>query len=577
MGVTLHLTKSSPRNISSVPFLETSAREGEKHWVDLDEQTKHDFPTLAEQVDWLVEEIIPRLTTFYTNKFGLTITAREVELLVYRPLSFLVRQFLGSYYFLQKFDATQAEVIALDERDFFIPNSDNQLTDALKNSDFFSLQIFTIILEIRGLTVRRLRRDGFIDASNHTAKKISKDERRSQWLYTYAAWKARFSGAAEKPSSQPVQVLKGGLHGNVAHVTSGRMAVPLFSGLFLFKADRALRQELKQSLQRDGDNALLQSFIGVLSKCLPRTYAEGMPYYTRVARRELTRYKQKYTLPAFVLADRFFYPHERFFLRELMREGVKVCIVQHGSVYGESKMAIWEQSEARVADIFLTWGWRKVSNQVPYHAVKLATLEKRPAGSQFQDLLWLTRGSIGNSGWEYLLFFDYDRTQEQFYLRLQEPLRQRIVLRLLTTRFTKKDNVSVWRNRYPGIRVDYMEGKLVDKLKTARMVVIDYFFSTAFPECILTNTPVIVFEDNKTPAFSDIARPVYDRLAAVGVVHFSYLSAADFINANIDTIDAWWSSAPVQEAVNEYKFLFSREQAEAGSIDMYFETNAVRT
>jgi putative transferase (TIGR04331 family) len=579
MATTFHLTKSSPLHIPSTPFLDLTGEADAAKRLVLGEHTKRDFLELVEKADLLLDEMIPRLTAFYTTTLGLQITAREAEFLVYRPLTFLVRQFLGSYYFLAQADLQQVEFITLAEEDFLAPNSDNQMTDALKNSDFFSLQIFTTILEARGIATRRLRHQDFVDASNHSRKKIHKDERTSQLLYSYAALKAHFSRTQEKASSHPVQFIKGGLHGSVAHVEMGRMAVPLFNGIFLFRTDTALRGLLKQALQRPGDDTLVQAFAATLSACIPRTYVEGMRYYMRMAKQQMARYKRTFTLPAYVVADRFFYTHERFFVREMMGEGVKLCVVQHGSVYGESKMAIWERSEARMADLFLTWGWRKQENQLPYHAVKLASLQKRPAPTegQLKDLLWLTRGSIGNSGWEYLLFFDYDRVQEQFYLRLHEPLRQHIVLRLLTTRFTKKDNVSIWRYRYPGIRVDYMEGKLVDKLKTARMAVIDYFFSTAFPECILTDTPVIVFEENKTPAFSDLAKPVYDQLAAVGVVHFSYLSAADFINTNLDRIDVWWQSAPVREAINAYKFLFAREASAAGDIDIHFKTNTGKT
>ena len=88
------------------------------------------------------------------------------------------------------------------------------------------------------------------------------------------------------------------------------------------------------------------------------------------------------------------------------------------------------------------------------------------------------------------------------------------------------------------------------------MVVIDYFFSTAFAECIVTDTPVIVFEENEYPSLTENARPIYDALFSAGVVHTTLESAVSFVNKSFDDIAEWWNKPEVKNAVRDYVTTF---------------------
>ena len=46
---------------------------------------------------------------------------------------------------------------------------------------------------------------------------------------------------------------------------------------------------------------------------------------------------------------------------------------------------------------------------------------------------------------------------------------------------------------------------------------------------------------------------IYEKLKSVDIIHTSPISASNFINKNFNTVDQWWDSIEVQEAVNELK------------------------
>jgi putative transferase (TIGR04331 family) len=556
--VNIILTKSIPAGVKDYTFVGSWLTDQPGSYLTLTMESKKDFGELVDQCNPLFEKILPRLVDFYNQNYDATIKARDVQLLTYRTVTFLIRQFLGSYYLINKLSlrGNDIQVSTLREKDFFVPNSDEQFTEAIKNYDLFALQIFSIIASRFGIGQIPYRRTEYTVSSHKGYRQIVSEEIVHKLQLAAAGIMTKYKGGVRYEFSTPYQFLEGPFLKNLNNQKIKRLTIPYFPRFLIFRTDLKLRTQLRTALSKDTDDLLTKAFIDVLAFALPKCYLEGFTTYKNQALRTIRKYS--YPRPEVLITDRFFHTHSRFCAYVLLKEGTKLNMIQHGAVYGESQAAIWQDHETQISDHFFTWGWRNKANQIPSVAFKFIGKVKQlnRDKEKSKKLLWLTRGTIGNSGWELLNYFDYDGIQEKFYLALKSEIQSEILLRLLINRFSKRETISKWRYNYP-IQVDYMEGPLVNRLAESRLVVIDYFFSTAFPECILMNIPVIVFEENEYPVLTPLAKPVYDNLKAVGIIHNSLQSAADFVNQRFFDVNLWWDSEDVQKALRDYKSSFA--------------------
>jgi putative transferase (TIGR04331 family) len=88
-------------------------------------------------------------------------------------------------------------------------------------------------------------------------------------------------------------------------------------------------------------------------------------------------------------------------------------------------------------------------------------------------------------------------------------------------------------------------------MQRSRIIVVTYL-STAHLEAFMANIPTIVLW-NKEAYSLDINHQYYfEELIAVGVCQTNWVSAAEFLSANINNPEAWWMSEVVQEAKNRF-------------------------
>jgi putative transferase (TIGR04331 family) len=79
-------------------------------------------------------------------------------------------------------------------------------------------------------------------------------------------------------------------------------------------------------------------------------------------------------------------------------------------------------------------------------------------------------------------------------------------------------------------------------------LVLHNYLSTAWLETMALNIPTVCFYDPEIYSPRDSARPYIDALAKVGVIHYSGIEAAKFVNGLNEEPSAWWLSTEVQEA-----------------------------
>ncbi|MFM8968662.1 MAG: hypothetical protein ACKOI3_00120 [Actinomycetota bacterium] len=81
----------------------------------------------------------------------------------------------------------------------------------------------------------------------------------------------------------------------------------------------------------------------------------------------------------------------------------------------------------------------------------------------------------------------------------------------------------------------------------ARLVVHNYL-GTTWLETLAMNIPTVCFFDPRVFRPRETARPFFEVLQRIGVLHHSGVEAAKFVNGLNGDPSAWWQSAEVQEA-----------------------------
>jgi len=79
-------------------------------------------------------------------------------------------------------------------------------------------------------------------------------------------------------------------------------------------------------------------------------------------------------------------------------------------------------------------------------------------------------------------------------------------------------------------------------------LVIHNYLGTSWLETLAMNIPTVCFYDPVMYRPRAAAQPFVDALAKVGVIHYSGIEAAKFVNGLNGDPSAWWQSAEVQEA-----------------------------
>ena len=77
-------------------------------------------------------------------------------------------------------------------------------------------------------------------------------------------------------------------------------------------------------------------------------------------------------------------------------------------------------------------------------------------------------------------------------------------------------------------------------------------------ENLSDNIPVIAFW-GKEQQLSESAKPYYQLLVDVGIIHFSAISAAEKINEVWDNVENWWNQSNLQEAREKFCHRYAKK------------------
>ncbi len=232
-------------------------------------------------------------------------------------------------------------------------------------------------------------------------------------------------------------------------------------------------------------------------------------------------------------------------------QGAKYIAGQHGNNYGTHRHHVYPSIEEITADCFVTWGWK---DGLPQHwpAFLLKTVGKKvERTTEIASELLLIQFGLPHrlNTWDvFAEFDDYFEDQKRFVRGLAEPPHKQLRVRLSRAHEQMGwEEFARWRQFNSQINLDDGAENLDVLIAKSRLVVHAYD-STGILETLSQNIPTVAFWQNGLEHVRDSARPWYQLLIDVGIVHLSAASAAAHVNSVWDDVAGWWNLAVVKGA-----------------------------
>lgn len=314
--------------------------------------------------------------------------------------------------------------------------------------------------------------------------------------------------------------------------------------------DTSTRENLKKKFLDNSCQSLESIMRHLLFELLPVCYLEGFEDLQKNVR---DQYWPKF--PKFIFTSNNFYFDEVFKLYAALNveAGKKYYVGQHGGNYGTQRYKS-PRIEELTADKFITWGWKDgMSQHTPGFIFKRAGRKKlnhNPSGKLLLIEYGYTKhDSTYDRKFDHIKFLN---NQLAFVDNLHTTPRQELLVRLFNKNFRKDYwcEESRWYDFDPNIRIDNGIKKIDNLISSSRLIVYSYD-STGMLETLSDNIPTIAFWTEEQ-AILDSAKPYYQLLADVGIIHFSPISAALKINEIWDNVENWWEQSKLQNARKKF-------------------------
>jgi len=322
------------------------------------------------------------------------------------------------------------------------------------------------------------------------------------------------------------------------------------------KIDREMREKLSY---RASDNEFEKLLFKMIKDQIPSVYIED---YHQAIKISLNAYPNRpkliFTAFAFNSNDMF-----KFWTAHHVERGVKFAGTQHGGHYGTGLWSATEDHQRRIFDTFFTWGWKSNDhdNIKTLPAAKLNKFKKihyKNNGNILLVLCCIPRYSyhmysiiVASSG-----FNTYLNGQYRFVNCLSEKNKIILLVRLyhLDYEWSQKDR---WKTEFPKIECYSGNKSIIDQLNESRLFIGTYN-ATTYLETFAANFPTVLFWNPEHWELRSSAKPYFEALHSVGILHYTPESAASKVNEISDDPISWWDQTEIQEAKDQFCFQFAR-------------------
>jgi len=251
----------------------------------------------------------------------------------------------------------------------------------------------------------------------------------------------------------------------------------------------------------------------------------------------------------------------RIWIANMKIKKAKICILQHGGMYGMNKFFEGEEIESTIADKFFTWGWKNnKKNIIPNFNLRFSVKKITPTlKSRDKKIIFCI-----SSNCKYLTFIpgcfprnNIQRLNKIFLVKkiltsLTQEVKKKIVIRYHEKAYLRNNIVVNKKLLGKKFKYDNCSSELIDHLNNTKLVIHDNF-STGWLETIFFNTPTVIVIDKEIEQFRNSFNKHLSRLIKCKIIHYNSSSLTSFINNNYNSIDKWWNSDQVRRCVQSFK------------------------
>jgi len=313
------------------------------------------------------------------------------------------------------------------------------------------------------------------------------------------------------------------------------------------KHNREIRAKLTKKILRKSGSDLEDIIFAMVFELLPICYLEGFDTLNKHVKQQPWPKN-----PKFIYTCNNFDNDEVFKLWAATKVelGALYVVGQHGNNYGTSRY-LNPSVEELTADKFLTWGWVDgLSQHVPAFIFKNASREAKritPVSGLLLVELCLNEDRLRT--WDGIYEFgSYFKEQQIFINELVSPIRSQLTIRLNSAHKLKSwSEEARWNDFDPSIKINGGFDPVSHIISQSRLTVFSYD-STGILESLSQNIPTLVFWQNGFDHLRESAKPFYQILLDVEILHLTPESAAQKVSEVWDNIDDWWNQPKVQDA-----------------------------
>jgi len=298
-------------------------------------------------------------------------------------------------------------------------------------------------------------------------------------------------------------------------------------------ANAKLRLELCRAVE---GNDLYAQICRVIALMIPIAYGEDL-------KRHLDMYRRQFRQPRLLYSangSQFQLPYQ-VLSAFWGQSGTLVASHQHGGHQGLDEVHAGEEYEVRASDVHYSLGWQDDrQNVVPLLAAMPAHMHSR----EKHRLLLMSLAS-GTVTYRLQPFCIPSHINEC----ISETRRFLTSLQGWTSPVVRCDEAIREELESANAQFEWERINSSGTISASRSaLVVHNYLGASWLETLAMNVPTVCFIPPDIHRFRPAAQPFADALIRVGILHYSGVEAARFVNSLNGDPSAWWKSSEVQEA-----------------------------
>jgi len=320
---------------------------------------------------------------------------------------------------------------------------------------------------------------------------------------------------------------------------------------------KRVNKELREQIRlKESKDSFLNALNQIIPKQIPVAYIENYNSYKKISNLFFP------DNPNVIFTANSYYFNEafKFWSAKNIEGQTKLLISQHG-ISGVSLRDPTEYHQINISDTFYSWGWSdgtKRTKRMPSN--KLSHSKNIMSYDSSGDVLCVVMSDIIN-----YLNKQVPIPSEKGYknyiddlIRISKCINKEIApnfkYRLYHTNFNRDTLGAKYKFISSGLlqNIDDSNLNFYERVKKSRLVIISYLPGTTATEVLSANIPSLHFCPESSGELNKNSKKYYESLKKAGVLHDNINSLSKKINEIYHSVDQWWFSKKVQNAVHSF-------------------------